>query len=258
MLLRRFIDHVRAQNWTAVALDFVIVVLGVFVGVQLGNWNEARLTRINAAKYEERLMADLRLEAMNFKALIDYYDEVHRAAKNTLAGLVGRNELSDTDLLINGFRASQYSWADRHRATFDELVASGNLDLIYDPQLRTQVTAYYAMELLEEVSRDSQNAEYRRAFRSIIPPELHEALHDQCGDRQIEGAPLGFVTLSYNCAFEWPQDEVADFVNILRSDESILPLLRLQIANLSARNHTLKQQWEIYRQTLIAREETAR
>ena len=30
MLLRRVIEHVKAQNWTAVALDFVIVVVGVF------------------------------------------------------------------------------------------------------------------------------------------------------------------------------------------------------------------------------------
>ncbi|MEM9838874.1 MAG: hypothetical protein AAF830_06915 [Pseudomonadota bacterium] len=42
MLLRRLIDHVRAQNWTAVALDFLIVVVGVFIGIQVSNWNSAR------------------------------------------------------------------------------------------------------------------------------------------------------------------------------------------------------------------------
>jgi len=42
MLLRRVIEHVKHQNWTAVALDFVIVVMGVFIGIQVSNWNEAR------------------------------------------------------------------------------------------------------------------------------------------------------------------------------------------------------------------------
>ncbi|WDI32178.1 hypothetical protein PUV54_03100 [Hyphococcus flavus] len=42
MLLRRITEHVKAQNWTAVALDFVIVVVGVFIGVQIGNWNASR------------------------------------------------------------------------------------------------------------------------------------------------------------------------------------------------------------------------
>ena len=36
MLLRRVIEHVRDQNWTAIAIDFVIVVAGVFVGIQVG------------------------------------------------------------------------------------------------------------------------------------------------------------------------------------------------------------------------------
>ena len=39
MILARVIEHVKAQNWTAVALDFFIVVMGVFIGIQVSNWN---------------------------------------------------------------------------------------------------------------------------------------------------------------------------------------------------------------------------
>ena len=42
MILRRIIDHVKTQNWTAVGIDFVIVVVGVFIGIQVSNWNDAR------------------------------------------------------------------------------------------------------------------------------------------------------------------------------------------------------------------------
>ena len=42
MLLRRTIEHVKAQNWFAVGLDFVIVVFGVFVGLQVQDWNDSR------------------------------------------------------------------------------------------------------------------------------------------------------------------------------------------------------------------------
>ena len=44
MILRRIAQHVREQNWTAVGIDFLIVVLGVLVGLQAHNWNEARQT----------------------------------------------------------------------------------------------------------------------------------------------------------------------------------------------------------------------
>ena len=58
MILRRVILHVRNQEWTAIALDFVIVVVGVFIGIQVANWNEARTER---AQLDEQLVS-LRLE----------------------------------------------------------------------------------------------------------------------------------------------------------------------------------------------------
>ncbi|WP_299072383.1 hypothetical protein [uncultured Paraglaciecola sp.] len=42
MLLRRLTQYVQEQNWGAVALDFINVVVGVFVGLQVSNWKEAR------------------------------------------------------------------------------------------------------------------------------------------------------------------------------------------------------------------------
>lgn len=41
MLVRRITRHVRDQNWTAIAIDVVIVVVGVFIGIQVPNWNAA-------------------------------------------------------------------------------------------------------------------------------------------------------------------------------------------------------------------------
>jgi flagellar biosynthesis protein FliQ len=45
MILRRVIAHFRKQGWTAIAIDLVIVVVGVFIGLQVANWNAARQAR---------------------------------------------------------------------------------------------------------------------------------------------------------------------------------------------------------------------
>ena len=45
MILRSITRHVRDQNWFAVFLDFLIVVVGVFIGIQVANWNEAQTER---------------------------------------------------------------------------------------------------------------------------------------------------------------------------------------------------------------------
>ena len=49
MLLRRVIEHVRTQNWTAVTLDFVIVVVDRYPGGQLepGAGGAARAVRLS-------------------------------------------------------------------------------------------------------------------------------------------------------------------------------------------------------------------
>ena len=42
MILRRLAMSLKEQNWTAIAIEFVLLVAGVFLGTQAANWNEAR------------------------------------------------------------------------------------------------------------------------------------------------------------------------------------------------------------------------
>jgi len=59
MLLRSLTKHVKDQNWFAVFVDFAIVVIGVFIGIQLGNWNEARVNKQATISVLERLNAEI-------------------------------------------------------------------------------------------------------------------------------------------------------------------------------------------------------
>lgn len=60
MILRRIIAHFRKQEWTAIGIDFVIVVVGVFIGIQVANWNEERLAAARRDQVVALLVADLR------------------------------------------------------------------------------------------------------------------------------------------------------------------------------------------------------
>ena len=42
MLFRRVAEHVRTQNWIAIAIDFVIVVTGVLLALWLSEWSQSR------------------------------------------------------------------------------------------------------------------------------------------------------------------------------------------------------------------------
>ena len=80
MILRSVMKHVRDQNWFAVGIDFLIVVVGVFIGIQVANWNKARTKQIDASAARERLVSDLRADLDAFAVRRQFYDEVFEAA----------------------------------------------------------------------------------------------------------------------------------------------------------------------------------
>lgn len=59
MLLRRITIHVKEQNWFAVALDFVIVVVGVYCGVWVSNYQESQSTEATRQQVVEILRDDM-------------------------------------------------------------------------------------------------------------------------------------------------------------------------------------------------------
>lgn len=61
MILRRISDAFRKQDWFTVGVETLIVVLGVFLGIQLGNWNDARKARSSEQQLLESLHKDVLL-----------------------------------------------------------------------------------------------------------------------------------------------------------------------------------------------------
>jgi hypothetical protein len=100
MVLRRFRDHVSEHNWFAVAIDFLIVVAGVFVGLQASNWNQARLNRQQARQYRSMLGDDLDANLHNLAIRKRYYSWVRREALATLADLDRPSSSLDEQFLV--------------------------------------------------------------------------------------------------------------------------------------------------------------
>ena len=78
MILRRITEHVKAQNWTAVALDFIIVVVGVFIGIQVANWNETQANKRGLTSSLQRLDKEVSQNINLIDEVLGYY-EVSRA-----------------------------------------------------------------------------------------------------------------------------------------------------------------------------------
>ena len=59
MLMRRAAEHLRNQQWMAIAIDLAIVVLGVFLGIQASNWNDARIEQARSAIMVDAFRSEL-------------------------------------------------------------------------------------------------------------------------------------------------------------------------------------------------------
>jgi hypothetical protein len=241
MLLRRVIEHVREQNWTAVGIDFVIVVIGVFVGIQVSNWNAEREARQRGAGFSERLRADLHVERGFYAYMSDYYGAVRDAAEAAVDALIGAAPLSNHDLLVNAYRATQYRDSLRRRSTYDELVSTGNLGLIEDTELLGIAGRAYQLAVLDNLSREGRESRYREAFRMLIANDVQRELARRCGDRSVRRADWDGVAaeIGYPCTLELPVAQVDAAAEALRAAPELVRYLRLRIADLETRRADL-------------------
>lgn len=144
MILRRISENVRSQNWFAVAVEFVIVVVGVFMGLQVQDWNEARKERIE----ERELLGRL-------------YEETTGLLEVQREELVGLNARADVLMGVNPVLFEQEpsrSISDEECRTIasshvfrrppdelpvlDEMLATGRFDVLQDKIIKEQLRSY--------------------------------------------------------------------------------------------------------------------
>jgi hypothetical protein len=86
MILRRLTQNLRAQNWTAILIELVIVIVGVFIGTQVANWNEDRLEKRETQRMLARLAPELRNLLALYASSRTYYATTRAYAATALAG----------------------------------------------------------------------------------------------------------------------------------------------------------------------------
>ncbi len=228
MLLRRIIAHFRKQEWTAIAIDFVIVVVGVLVGLQVNDWATRQADARRGEAYVQRLIADVELDLENRRRGLVYYDAVYEGAVQTNA-LLRQSSPDPRGLVINAYRATEYSYTASSRATWDEIVSSGDVGL-----LPTDAAALLGIYFSVDTSIDAREvlmaSPYRLRVRRTISFEVQDAIRRGCSDARA-GVSIGFST---ECVLEDVSEaEIAAAAAALRRDPEVLADLRYQFSELS-------------------------
>lgn len=158
MILRRVIDHFRKQEWTAIAIDFLIVVVGVFVGIQVSNWNEAAKDKSAEAVYLSQLRNDLRLIDVEARAQMEFEQYQGKLAGATYEHIA--SDASPERVARINIGLSQLTMRRTLRLespTFVDLQNSGKMDVIADSALRAAVVSYFFNMRRMEAAIDRNN-----------------------------------------------------------------------------------------------------
>ncbi|MBT8141669.1 MAG: hypothetical protein KJO88_04850 [Gammaproteobacteria bacterium] len=231
MLLRRITKHVKDQNWFAVALDFIIVVFGVFIGIQVANWNEYRADRQLGANYTQRLISDLQEDLEVRQWLSSYFGDVLSSVQEA-DRLLSESDPDMEALIVAVYRASEYNASAMKRATWNEIVSVGHLGLLSDTAIKSGIADYFE-DIDQELAYNIRlfDSPYRATVRSLIPLPVQLAFRDGCSDVIDDaGNVKGFVG---NCALKLDDSVLKATAETLKSSQAVRETLRQHYSTLA-------------------------
>ncbi len=245
MLLRRVIEHVRKQEWTAIAIDFVIVV-GVFIGIQAANWNAMRADQSRARGYLERIHSDLNADLANYENRMRFWSAVSNYGRAGLAYADGRQSRDATqwDFLLAYFQASQVGEFWTQSTTYDELKGAGELNLIGDLDLRNSLAQYYTEAGNPALT---ERPAYRENVRGVIPIDVQLYIWTKCyasnesGEQELR-----------DCASPITEERAAEIVNEIRGDRALMSELRYWMSTMHVASLIGRDRASLARQVLAS------
>ncbi|MEM7492731.1 MAG: hypothetical protein AAF296_05075 [Pseudomonadota bacterium] len=167
MIFRRIKAHIEKENWFAVGIDFFIVVIGVFIGLQVANWNETRAERERLATQLDSFRTEL-VMARDDVASLEAYALKRASDASTLRKRLSEEgtELTEEDfnrLAMSALRSSSFTVTYHD---FEELSLSGGLSLLEDQDLRDMISRWDTqLSIIRTI--DGTSEEFRAT--SVLP-----------------------------------------------------------------------------------------
>jgi len=143
MILQRLAGAFREQSWFTVLVEVLVVVVGIFIGLQVDDWSQYRRDREDEVHYLERLHAEmLNAEKLSARVLTRRIDqqEVVFDILDVFFEDRSRTELSELECQTIG-SMHYFNIAVSGLSAADELTASGRMGILLDTDLRAALGA---------------------------------------------------------------------------------------------------------------------
>jgi hypothetical protein len=175
MLLRRILNHLKSQNLIPAFLDLLIVFVGIFAAFQVDRWYEGRQGQSRERAHLQSLAADFEASRIALESNIGLHRGSINASVLLAEDVTGTSELGNDDF-YELMRNVQYmgSWVPQRRA-YDALVDSGEITLITDEELKSDLAEYFSRSERAVARRDELSMQRVTIFEPYVIEHLDHA-----------------------------------------------------------------------------------
>ncbi len=144
MIIRRLAGALREQNWFTVVLEVMIVVVGIFIGLQVDGWNEVRKKQQNIEAQLLRIADDAAVLLVETDRLIVGFDNRIARAQIALEVLDGTPLTeANTPAFERALEESyQLNEVEIDLPGLDILMNTGDIDQVTDANARNALLAF--------------------------------------------------------------------------------------------------------------------
>ena len=231
MIFKRAVARLRAQDWVAIGIELAIVIVGVFLGTWVANWNQQRQAARETRQTLLQLKPELRQLELFSKSARTYYATTGHYADTALAGWRGDPAVSDAQFVIAAYQASQVYGFNNNGASWALVFGASDLRNIPDSAARQALTRLMTFDY-STINIGAVQTRYRDRIREVIPDPIQQKVRDSCGD-VIDGA-AGTVVLRRTCPIAIDPALAAETADGLRRDPALRQLLGQHRSAISA------------------------
>ncbi len=150
MFLRKF-----SMNWSNVIGELFIVIVGVLVALAIGEWNNERLERAEEFDILSRLITDIEVDLKEYDQRLASVDNKEESLLRVRSALYNDGPQDINQFFNDIVIGANYGWNQgaTQRGTFNDLLGSGSLRIIANPEIRALIVAYYDNYDSEHVRR---------------------------------------------------------------------------------------------------------
>jgi hypothetical protein len=142
--VRRISDELRQMRWAQVVIELLLLVVGILIALAVDDWVQSRRDARSERQYLQLLVRDLERDDEIIREFITFEDRQVADGVTAYRALRGAADIEDKEAVAGSMsRLMSRRTLRLVRATYSDMVSTGNLRLIGNNALRDRIITYY-------------------------------------------------------------------------------------------------------------------